>query len=228
MALSLDSSTPIDTPSATVDLQQHGPYSDYQERIAKGDNTQLSVEPATERLTGQEEPQEQIDPSTAGADARLADLSSPLIATPTQTENLNTTIVNDDSQERAVDAVEPLEARAETRYQTDRPAHEIDAVLHRPSSAPASRPAGSPVAIEDDSEQRTTKLNQDFDELGAEVESRRVLTEKRRRIYQIADTIIEALNNLSEVHDIARAASIAMSGIYRVGYVIFGRSSMSN
>ncbi|KAK7041865.1 hypothetical protein VNI00_008822 [Paramarasmius palmivorus] len=48
------------------------------------------------------------------------------------------------------------------------------------------------------------------------IEHLRAQTQKHKHVYQSADQIIVLLDGLSEVHEIARAASIVVSGIYRV------------
>ncbi|KAK7051442.1 hypothetical protein VNI00_004416 [Paramarasmius palmivorus] len=71
----------------------------------------------------------------------------------------------------------------------------------------------APPAVED-RQDADTKADRDSANLEDKIEKLKVQTEKRKRIYQTADTVIETLNQLSEVHEIARAASIVVSGIY--------------
>ncbi|KAK7041899.1 hypothetical protein VNI00_008880 [Paramarasmius palmivorus] len=187
-ALSSDSSTPTVTLSATVDLQQHGLHSDSQERVTKGDGARLGAEPATERLTGQAELQQQMDQSAAGVDARPDDSSSsstsPLTRAPfgTQTERHSTAYTND----------------------------ALDEILT--SAPPESQIDGhNPRIVDDDSKQLVAKGNVDL-----EMEKLKKRTEKRQSIYQVTDTIIAALDHLAEMHELARIAFIVVSKIYDV------------
>ncbi|KAK7032486.1 hypothetical protein VNI00_013054 [Paramarasmius palmivorus] len=90
------------------------------------------------------------------------------------------------------------------------------------STATASTTTGGiiPEAIEDDS-LGVVRVEDDSAKLEDEVERVRRRTEKRKRIYQTADAVIETLEHLSErpsyqVHEVARAASIVVSAIYRI------------
>ncbi|KAK7015214.1 hypothetical protein VNI00_019144 [Paramarasmius palmivorus] len=187
-ALSSDSSTPTVTLSATVDLQQHGLHRDPQERVTNGDGARLSAEPATERLTGQAELQQQIDQSAAGVDARLDDSSSsstsPLTRAPfgTQTECHSSADTND----------------------------ALDEILT--SAPPESQIEGhNSRIINDDSKQLVAKGDVDL-----EMEKLKRRTEKRQSIYQVTDMIIVALDHLAEMHELARIAFIVVSKIYDV------------
>ncbi|KAK7027543.1 hypothetical protein VNI00_015177 [Paramarasmius palmivorus] len=72
-------------------------------------------------------------------------------------------------------------------------------------------------AIEDSSKELTARIENDLVNLEDEVEKVRRQTERCKHIYLAADAIIEKLDYLSEISEIARAASIVMSGICRVG-----------
>ncbi|KAK7045849.1 hypothetical protein VNI00_007271 [Paramarasmius palmivorus] len=60
------------------------------------------------------------------------------------------------------------------------------------------------------------RVEDDPNKVKDEVERVRRQTEKCKCIYEAADTVIEALDTLSEIHEIARAASIVVSGIYHI------------
>ncbi|KAK7051441.1 hypothetical protein VNI00_004415 [Paramarasmius palmivorus] len=77
----------------------------------------------------------------------------------------------------------------------------------------------TPRTAEDDSKKgvaSVAKVEDDPDNVKDEVERARRRTEKCKRIYETADTVIETLDTLSEIHEIARVASIVVSGIYRI------------
>ncbi|KAK7023571.1 hypothetical protein VNI00_016657 [Paramarasmius palmivorus] len=69
----------------------------------------------------------------------------------------------------------------------------------------------NPRIIDDVSKQPVAKGDVDL-----EMEKLKRKTEKHELIYQTTDNIIAVLNDLSEVHEIARAASIVVSGIYQI------------
>ncbi|KAK7051181.1 hypothetical protein VNI00_004681 [Paramarasmius palmivorus] len=211
--------------------------SNHQECATKENDARPSAE--SEIGNTQAKPHQRLDQSIDGVSARLADSSSPSISSSTtaphatQTENLTTSIANDGSrghvvkEEKAphtmVSEMDVFSTQEETHYQIDRPAHELDAGLDRSSSAPptALLPATGTedhplLDVKDDLKQRTTRLNEGIATLDDPVEKKRALAEKRRHIYQTANTVIKALDLLSEAHEIARAASIVVSGIYHV------------
>ncbi|KAK7041905.1 hypothetical protein VNI00_008886 [Paramarasmius palmivorus] len=237
LALPPDSLTPTNTSSPAVHLEQDGTHRDSQDCARKGDDARPSAE--SEIGNTQAKPHQRLDRSIDGVDARLADFSSSSISSSTtaphatQTKNFTTSITNNGSrghiveEEKAshtmVSEMNTFSTQEETRYQTDRPAHELDAGLNRSLSAPptALLPAtGSEdhplLDVEDDFKQRTARFNEGIVKLNDPVEKKRALAEKRRHIYQTAETIIKGLDRLSEAHEIARAASIVVSGIYHV------------
>ena len=96
----------------------------------------------------------------------------------------------------------------------------------------------TPLAIENNAQGGDARTGGYPASLEDKMEKLKVQTEKRKHIYETADTVIETLNQLSEVsfqklllvislkllyqvHEIARAASIVVSGIYGVSCVDF-------
>ncbi|KAK7026004.1 hypothetical protein VNI00_015835 [Paramarasmius palmivorus] len=218
-ALSLDSSTPTVTLSTIVDLQQRDPHSDSQECVTKGDDTQLSVEPVTERLTIQAELRHQIDQSAAEVDTRLDDSSSSSTSPSTtafpatQTERHPTADTSDDSRGLAVDGSDaPPGIQAELQQSPD----EVDRALDETSTSktPASQAGGRNSRIIDNGSKQP--VAEGDVELETEMEKLKRRTENRQRIYQITDVIITALDHLSEIHESARIAFIVVSKIYDV------------
>ncbi|KAK7051170.1 hypothetical protein VNI00_004670 [Paramarasmius palmivorus] len=235
LALPPDSLAPTITSSPAVYLEQDGPHRDSQDRARKGDDSRPSAE--SEIGNTQAKPHQRLGRSIDGVSARPADSSSSSISSPTtaphatQTENLITPIANDGSrghvEEKAshtmVSEMDTFSTQEETRQQTDRLAHEVNAMPDRPASALAlllpnlsldiHTEGHPPPSFDYDS---AVRVHEELAKFGDEMETRRVQTEKQQRIYEATDAIIEVLDKLSEVHEIARAASIVVSGIYRV------------
>ncbi|KAK7051183.1 hypothetical protein VNI00_004683 [Paramarasmius palmivorus] len=237
LALPPDSLTPTITSSPAVHLEQDSPHRDSQDCARKGDDARPSAE--SEIGNTQEKPHQRLDRSIDGVDARLADFSSSSISSlttaphATQTKNLTTSIANNGSrghvveEEKAphimVSEMDAFSTQEETQQQTDRLAHDVNAMLDRPASAPASlsntlpldihTEGHPPPSINDDS---VARVHEELAKFGDEMEMHRAQTKRRQRIYEATDAVIEVLDKLSEVHEIARAASIVVSGIYRV------------
>ncbi|KAK7028052.1 hypothetical protein VNI00_015003 [Paramarasmius palmivorus] len=72
------------------------------------------------------------------------------------------------------------------------------------------------LTVHDDLRQRVAEQDDKSQSIEDRMERLKRKTEKHQRVYQTMDDIIAVLNDLSEVHEIARAASIVVSGIYQI------------